>query len=120
MWPTNAKTNDSARKLVAARTNQDLSFQEGARKLAAENSEINDEDDSKWPHSLRVSRANVPHLENVYPNLRRQIKRKPEDRMEDFDVNTLIWRMFMIVTLQDAVHLGNDCLVDLHSTKNQP
>ena len=120
VWPTNAKTNDSARKLVAAGTNQDVSFQEGARKLAAENSEINDEDDSKCPHSLRVSRANVPHLENVYSNLRRQLKRKPEDKMEDFDVNTLIWRMFMIVTLQAAVHLGNDCLVDLHSTKNQP
>ena len=35
-------------------------------------------------------------------------KRKPEDKMEDLDVNTLIWRMFMIVTRQAAVHLGND------------
>ena len=32
-------------------THQDLSFQDCARELAAENSEINDEDDSKWPRT---------------------------------------------------------------------
>ena len=41
----------------------------------AENWDINDEDDSRWPHNLRVSRANIPHLEKVYANLRRQFKR---------------------------------------------
>ena len=50
VWQRDAKTNDS----------------ECARKLAAENSDINDEDDSKWPHNYRISRANVPHLEKVY------------------------------------------------------
>ena len=40
--------------------------------------------------------------------------------MEDLDVKTLIWRMFMIVTQQATVHLGNDFLESLHSTKNQP
>ena len=45
-----------------------------------ENPEINDEDDSKWPHNLRMSHANVPHLEKVCSNLRQQLKRKPEDR----------------------------------------
>ena len=33
-------------------------------------------------------------------------KRKPEDQMEDLDVNTLMLRMPMSVT-QAAVHLGN-------------
>ena len=42
VWQIDAKTNDSARKLAAARTNQDLSFEECTRKLAAENSEINE------------------------------------------------------------------------------
>ena len=56
-WPKDAITNDSARKLAAAGTNQDLSVQECARKLASENSEINNEDDSKWPHKYRISRA---------------------------------------------------------------
>ena len=97
--------SERARKLAAAGTNQDPSFQECAWKLAAENSDINDEDDSKrWPDNYCISRANVPHLEKVYSNLRQQLKRKPEDKMEDLDVYTLIWRMFMIVTHQAAVH----------------
>ena len=103
MWLSVAKTNDSVRKLAAGGTNHDLSFQECARKLAAESSEINDEDDSGWPHNLPVSRANVPHLEKVYPNLRQQLKRKPEDKMDDLDVDTLIWRMFLTVTQQGFI-----------------
>ena len=39
-----------------------------------------------------------------------QLKREPEDKMDDLDVNTLICGMFMIVTLLAAVHLGNDFL----------
>ena len=120
MWLKDAKLSERARKLAAAGTNQDLSFQECAKDFAAENSEINDEDDSKWPHKYRISRANVPHLEKLYSNLRQQLKRKLEDKMEDLGVNTLIWGMFMIVTQQAAVHLGNDYLESLHSTKNQP
>ena len=48
-----------------------------------------------------------------------QLNRKPEDTKEDLDVNTLIWWMFMTVTLQAAGHLGNDHLENQHSTKNQ-
>ena len=75
------------------------------------------DDDSKWPHNYQRSRAYVPHLEKVYSNLRQQLNRKPEDKMEDLDANTLIWRMFMTVTQQATVHLGNDYLEILHSTK---
>ena len=78
VWLTDAKLSERARKLAAVDTSKGQSFSEGARKLAAENLDINDEDDSKWPHNLRVSRANVPHREKVYANLRRQLKR--EDR----------------------------------------
>ena len=49
-----------------------------AGKLDGENLDINDEDDSKWLRNLGVSRANVPHREKIYANLRRQLKR--EDR----------------------------------------
>ena len=66
VWLTDSEVSESARKFAAARTNQDLSFPESARKLAGENSDINDKNDSKWPHNLRVSRANIPHLEKVY------------------------------------------------------
>ena len=113
VWLTDAKLSERAR----AGTNQDQSFQERARKLAAENSDINDQDDSKWPHNCRISRANVPHFKKVYSNLRQQLKRKPEDKMDNFDVNTWMWGMFVIVTQQAAVHLGNDCLVSLPSRR---
>ena len=52
--------------------------------------------------------------------MRQQLKRKPQDNMEELDVNTLIWGMFMIVTQQAAVHLGNVYFDNLHSTTNQP
>ena len=102
MWLTDAKMSERAWKLAAAGTNQDPSFLERAWKLAAENSDLNDEDDSMWPHNYRISRAKVPHTEKVYSNLRQQLKRKPEDKMEDLDLITLIWGMFMIFTQQAA------------------
>ena len=40
--------------------------------------------------------------------------------MEEPDVETLIWRMFMIVTQRSAVHLANEYLDNLHSTENHP
>ena len=44
---------------MTQRQARDQSFPESARKLAAENLDINDEDDSMWPHRLRALRANV-------------------------------------------------------------
>ena len=117
MWLADVKLSERAGKLAAAETNQDQSFDERARKLAAENSDINDENDSKWPHNYSISRANVPHLEKIHSNLRKQLKRRPEDNMEDLDVNTLILGMFMVVTQQAPVHLGNDYVGSLHSAK---
>ena len=76
VWPSDAKANDSARKLAAVDTNRDLSFQECARKLAAENFEIIVGDDSEWPNNFHTSRAYDPHLVNVYSNLRPQLKQK--------------------------------------------
>ena len=119
VWLTDAKLNESARKLAAADTSHGQSFPESASELAAENLDINDEDDSKWPHNLRVSRANVPYLEKVYANLRQQFKREPEDKMDDLNLNTMIWGMFLLVTQQAAVHMGNNNLENFHSTKNQ-
>ena len=114
---TDAMMSERARELAATNTDQDQSFQERARKLAAENLDTNDEDDSKWPHNLRVSRANVPHLQKSTQTCDSS---EPEDKMEDLCVNTMIWRTFMLVTQQAAVQLGNDYLENLHSTINQP
>ena len=52
VWLTDA---ERARKLAAAKTNQNPSFQERARKLAEENFDINDEYDSEWPHNFTAS-----------------------------------------------------------------
>ena len=50
--------------------------------------------------TIAAPRSLVPHFDKVFPNLRQQLKRKPEDKMEGFDMNTQ----------QAAVHLGNDIL----------
>ena len=85
MWLTDAKLSERARNLAAKDTSQGQRVPESAKNLAAENFDI-DDDDSKWPHNLRVSRADVPHLEKVYSNLRRPLKREPEDKMEDLNL----------------------------------
>ena len=73
VWLTDAMLCERARKLAAV--DQDQNFPELARKLAAES--------LNGPHNLPVSRASEPHLEKVHSNLRRQLKREPEDKMED-------------------------------------
>ena len=109
MWQADAMTNGSARRLAAAAAtgiNQHLDFQASARRLAAENSDIID-DDTEWPNNYRLSRAYVPVLEKVYSNVRQKLARKPGDKMEHNDENSL-WRMFMSVTLNAAAHHGKD------------
>ena len=66
VWQRDPEMNERARRLAAAETNQDLSFQECAKKLAAENSEIIDDDDvgvaEQLPHisCLRSSSRESP------------------------------------------------------------
>ena len=104
VWQSDAKTNESAKRLAATGINQNLKFQASARRLAAENSDVID-DDSEWPNNYRIFRAYVPQLEKVYSNLRQKLGRKPGVKMEDLDVNSLIWRMFLSVTLNAAIIL---------------
>ena len=65
VWQSDAETNESARRLAAAGTNQNLDFHASVRRLAAEKSDIID-DDAEWPNNYRISRAYVTHLEKVY------------------------------------------------------
>ena len=65
----------------------------------AKNSEIIVDDDSEWTNNLHISRACVPHLTKDCSNLRQQLNRKPEDKIEDLDVSTQIWGLFMTATL---------------------
>ena len=59
-------------------------------------------------------------MEKVFSIIRKTYDRKPTDDLKDVDVNTVIWCIFMSVTLQAAVHLGQDYSQNLRSTKNQP
>ena len=93
VWQSDAKTNDSARRLAAAGTQQNLDFQDSARRFAAENSDIID-DDAEWPSDYRISRAYVSHFEKVYATLRQKTwsqawRQNGRPRCEVFDVRNV-------------------------------
>ena len=73
----------------------------------------------KWPHHFHISPAVVPHMEKVYSIIRKIYGQSPTDDLNDLDVNTAVWGVFLNVTLQEAVHLGRDHLESLRFTKNQ-
>ena len=58
-------------------------------------------------------------MEKVFSIARKIYDRKPTDDLNDLDVNTAIWNIFMSVTLQAAVHLGRDDSLNLRSIKNK-
>ena len=124
VWQKDAEMDEGGRRPVATRTNQDLlNFRESSEStrrlvaLTAETTESIDGNDTVWPHNLHISTAYVPHLEQVFSNARQKFGRKVEDKMEDLDVNTSRWGIFMTATLQAAVHLENDDVENLHCTK---
>ena len=59
-------------------------------------------------------------MNKVFSIVRQTCGRNPTDDLKDLDVNTAIWDIFLSVTLQAAVHLGQDYTDNLPSTKNQP
>ena len=66
-----------------------------------------------WSCCLVLSPAVVPHMEKVHSIVRQIYGRSPTDDLNDLDVNTAMWRKFMNVTLQAAVHLCRDYWVFL-------
>ena len=73
----------------------------------------------KWPQFFDMSPAAVPHMEKVYSIVRQIYGRSPTDDLNDLDENNALWGIFMNVTLQAAVHLGRDYMVNPRFTKNQ-
>ena len=73
-----------------------------------------------WPHNFQKSTVFIPYLEKVCSNVRQRYRLSPGDKTEYVGVNAAIWRIFMSVTLQAAVHLGKDYTGNLRSTRNQP
>ena len=70
-------------------------------------------------HTISLDLLPAFHILRKFSDVRQRYGRKPGDKMDDLDVNTILWPMFMSVTLQAAVHLGKDS-ENLHSIKNQP
>ena len=70
----------------------------------------------EFGHIISVYRWTV-HLtwRKVFSIVRRICDRKPTDGLKYFDVNTALWFISMSVTLQAAVHLGQDYLLNLRS-----
>ena len=58
-------------------------------------------------------------MENVFSIVSKIYDWNPTDDLKDLDVNPAIWGIFVSVTLQAAVHLGRDYLLNFRSVKNQ-
>ena len=80
---------------------------ESTRRLVARTAESMDGNDRVGPHNLHISAAYVSNLEEVFSNVRQKFGCKTGDKMEDLDVKTSIWIIFITDTLRAAVHLGN-------------
>ena len=90
----------------------------GTRKLVASGNSDIDGTGKIWSHNLHISTAYVRHLEKVLRNVRQRYGLSPGDKRAKLDVNAAIWRIFMSVTLQTAVHIGKDRSEILRSIKN--
>ena len=99
------------------RDKPELGLSSKCGRSAAEGSSIVNVD-SVWPNNIQISVPCIPHLEQVHSKLRQNIGRKSGDDMNDFDTNSLTWRMFVSATLDAAVHLGKDHLDQKSSTTN--
>ena len=60
----------------------------------------------------------VPYMDTVFSILIKIYDREPTNNMDDLDVNAAILGRFLNTTLQAAVHLGQDCEVNLRFVKN--
>ena len=75
--------------------------------------------DSIIGHIVFMSPAALPHIEKFNSIVRQIYGRSPTDDLNDLDVNNAFWVFFLNVTLQAAVHLGQDFLENLRFTKIQ-
>ena len=92
------------RKLVATEEDQEhQNYPEVSvctRKLVASGNWETEGSDKVWPHNLHVSTNYLMHMEKVFPIARQRYGLSPTDQMKDFDVKTVLWVIFMSVTLQ--------------------
>ena len=95
VWQTGAKLNASVERPAAVETDQNLNLLACTGRPVAWDSKIANID-LEWPHEYEISADSVLHMEKVYSKLWQRMGRKPGDRMDDLDKNSLIWRMFFV------------------------
>ena len=92
-WQKDAVLDESTRRLVATEENQEhLIF----LKLHKE----------RGDSSVHFCTDCVPHMEKVFSIVRPRYGLSPRDKVENLDVHAVMWCIFMSVTLQAAVYLG--------------
>ena len=79
---------------------------------------IDDDDmDSDTATESNLSLKSRSFLHRVNDRLQKMLDRSPEDAMQDIDKRSLIWRMFMSLTLEASVLMGKNYSENLHSIK---
>ena len=106
-WQRDAQMFFSTGKLVAMVTTEHQGCS-GKSKIPKDSGDSKPES-RVWRHHFHVSPSIV----------RKTCDQKPTEDLKVLDVNTTIWGVFMSVTLHAAVHLGQDCSMNLRSVKNQ-
>ena len=59
-------------------------------------------------------------MEKVFSIVRQRCGLSQTDQMQNLDVNTTLWSIYMSFILQATVHLGKDYTENLQNTKNKP
>ena len=72
----------------------------------------------EWSHNLQVSPLTIHDTEAVFSVVREIYGREHDDPRNDLDVNMAIWDTFLNATLRAAVHLGQNCEVNLRYVKS--
>ena len=80
------------------------------------NSETSETEGKIWPHHFNVSPDCAPHMEKIFSIVSQTYGRSPTDDLSDVDVFTATRGIFLSVTLQAAVHLGQDYTENLRPT----
>ena len=74
--------------------------------------------DSDTAAESNLSLKSRSFLNRVSDRLRKMLDRSPKDSMQDIDKRSMIWGMFMSLTLEASVFMGKNYSDNLHSIRN--
>ena len=79
---------------------------------------VDDDMNSDTATESNFSLRSRSFLNGVNDRLRKMLNHSPEISMQDIDIRSMNWRMFMSSTLEASVFMGKNCSDNLHSMKN--